>query len=103
MEAPAAWEIRSDTTKNTLLGAGILLAGSLFILLTHGQATQSRDTLAAFWLGVLLAGLGAGSLILGEELEVGPWCPAMWFGTAPPVIMVATFAILLGLFRRFWR
>ena len=36
------------------------------------------------------------------RFSAGPWCPAMWFGTAPPVIVLATFALLLGLFRRFW-
>ncbi len=35
------------------------------------------------------------------RFSVGPWCPAMWFGTAPPVFILAGFALLLGLFRRF--
>jgi len=35
------------------------------------------------------------------RFSVGPWCPAMWFGTAPPVFVLAAFAVLLGLFRRF--
>ena len=36
------------------------------------------------------------------RFSVGPWCPGMWFGTAPPVFILAGFALLLGLFRRFW-
>jgi len=34
--------------------------------------------------------------------SIGPWCPAMWFGTAPPAFILTGFALLLGLFRRFW-
>ena len=33
------------------------------------------------------------------RFSVGPWCPAMWFGTAPPVFILTGFALLLGLFR----
>lgn len=36
------------------------------------------------------------------RFSAGPWCPAMWFGTAPPVFILTCFALLLGLFRRFW-
>jgi len=36
------------------------------------------------------------------RFSAGPWCPAMWFGTAPPVFILVGFAMLLGLFRRFW-
>ena len=35
------------------------------------------------------------------RFSVGPWCPAMWFGPAAPVFVLAAFAVLLGLFRRF--
>lgn len=36
------------------------------------------------------------------RVSAGPWCPAMWFGTAPPVFILIAFGVLLGLFRRFW-
>jgi len=32
--------------------------------------------------------------------SVGPWCPAMWFGTTPPVLILTAFAVLLALLRR---
>ena len=35
------------------------------------------------------------------RFSVGPWCPAMWFGTAPPVFILTGFALVLGLLRRF--
>jgi hypothetical protein len=41
--------------------------------------------------------------VLWYRLAVGPWCPAMWFGTPPPVIVLAAFAVLQGLFRRVCR
>ena len=34
------------------------------------------------------------------RFSVGPWCPAMWFGTAPPTFILTGFALLLGLLRR---
>jgi len=36
------------------------------------------------------------------RFSIGPWCPGMWFGTAPPFFILTGFALLLGLFRRFW-
>ncbi len=50
----------------------------------------------------LFALLGA-VLVYGiwYRLSVGPWCRAMWFGTAPPVIMLLAFmAIILGFPKR---
>jgi len=61
-----------------------------------------RRPLAAKHLPVALAGSVA-LYALWFRLEVGPWCPAMWHGTAPPVFILAGFAILLSGFRRFWR
>jgi hypothetical protein len=50
------------------------------------------------------AALGAAALYaLWYRLAVGPWCPAMWFGTAPPVIILLAFSVLLGFLRRIWR
>ena len=52
-----------------------------------------------------VAAAAVGALVLYAawfRFSVGPWCPAMWFGTAPPVFILAGFALLLGLFRRFW-
>ena len=55
-------------------------------------------------LQIAVAALGAlGSYALWYRLSVGPWCPAMWFGTAPPVFMLLAFSVLLALLRRFWR
>ncbi len=34
------------------------------------------------------------------RIWVGPWCLAMWFGTAPPVIMLIVFSGMLGVMRR---
>jgi hypothetical protein len=49
---------------------------------------------------VLAAAVGAVVLYaVWFRFSAGPWCPAMWFGTAPPVIILAGFALLLGLFR----
>ena len=31
------------------------------------------------------------------RIKVGPWCPAMWGGTAPFVIILVAFLILLGI------
>lgn len=51
---------------------------------------------------VVAAAIGAVVLYAGWfRFSVGPWCPAMWFGTAPPVFILAGFAVLLGLLRRF--
>jgi len=53
-----------------------------------------------------LAVAAAGAVVvyaLWFRVQVGPWCPAMWFGTAPPVIMLLSFAALLGLLRRLAR
>jgi hypothetical protein len=36
------------------------------------------------------------------RVSVGPWCEAMWYGTAPAVFILAMFAVVLGLVRRFW-
>ncbi len=60
-----------------------------------------RYPLAARHLPVALAG-AAVLYALWFRLAVGPWCAAMWHGTAPPVFLLAGFAILLGLCRRFW-
>ena len=35
------------------------------------------------------------------RLSVGPWCEAMWYGTAPAVFILTAFAVLLGGWRRF--
>ena len=52
---------------------------------------------------VVAAAIGAVVLYAAWfRFSVGPLCPAMWFGTAPPVFTLAGFALLLGLFRRFW-
>jgi hypothetical protein len=51
---------------------------------------------------VIAAAIGAVVLYAAWfRFSAGPWCPAMWFGTAPPVFILAGFALLLGLFRRF--
>jgi hypothetical protein len=34
------------------------------------------------------------------RIQVGAWCPAMWFGTAPPVIMLLAFSVLLTILKR---
>jgi len=36
---------------------------------------------------------------LWYRIKVGPWCVAMWFGTAPIAIMLVAFLILLGILR----
>ena len=216
-----AWQIESSSGKGLLMAVCSLLVGLLFIWLTCRIPVQDSNTVAAMWLGILLAGLGLAAIILAEEIvttvdpgercvrldcrrrwgnvsltvpfdevvsvnvakvasrsdgtpsfwlqiervggkvfstgrwstneaeirrlaerlsaeigcecrggvplspasvlrvaaaaigavvvyaiwfrfSVGPWCPAMWFGTAPPVFILAAFAVLLGLFRRFW-
>lgn len=64
---------------------------------------RGRDELAASsttaW-QVLAA--AAGALLVYAiwfRVSVGPWCAAMWFGTAPPVILLIAFGSLLGLLR----
>lgn len=50
---------------------------------------------------VLLSASGAVILYAAWfRATVGPWCEAMWFGTAPPVILLTAFALLLSLIRR---
>jgi hypothetical protein len=125
-----SWQIESSSGKGLLLAVGSLLVGILFVWLTSRIAVQDSNTTAAMWLGVLLAGVGLAGLIFDERIvttvdpasvgyviaaalgavvlyaawfrfSVGPWCPAMWFGNAPPVFILAGFALLLGLLRRF--
>ncbi|MFL5812296.1 MAG: hypothetical protein ACJ763_01865 [Bdellovibrionia bacterium] len=38
--------------------------------------------------------------VLWYRFKVGPWCPAMWYGSAPPVIIALSFFGLLGISRR---
>jgi len=53
---------------------------------------------------VFTAALGAFAFYaLWFRLTTGPWRPAMWHGSAPPVIILTVFSVLLGLFRKFWR
>jgi hypothetical protein len=50
----------------------------------------------------LLAGVGAvGLYALWFRATVGPWCAAMWFGTAPPVLIMIFFFSLRTLLRYF--
>lgn len=37
------------------------------------------------------------------RLMVSGFCPAMWQGSAPPVIILISFTTLLGILRKFWR
>lgn len=53
---------------------------------------------------VALAGAGAVLFYIAwYRMTTGQLCPAMWFGSAPPVIMLVSFVILLGTFRRLFR
>ncbi|MBI5547995.1 MAG: hypothetical protein HY901_29280 [Deltaproteobacteria bacterium] len=68
----------------------------------QGGAPSAPAPAAAIHL--IAAALGAVALYaLWFRMRVGPWCPAMWFGTAPPVFILASFGVLLGSLRRFWR
>ncbi|HTP24582.1 MAG TPA: hypothetical protein VMK12_02835 [Anaeromyxobacteraceae bacterium] len=52
---------------------------------------------------VAVAALGAlAAYVLWYRLSVGPWCSAMWVGTAPPLLMLVAFALLLAVLRRLW-
>src|ERR1700730_5774003 len=49
---------------------------------------------------IVYSGLGAVILYaIWFRIWVGPWCPAMWFGTAPPVIILIAFSGILGILR----
>lgn len=53
-----------------------------------------------------IVGAALGSILFYAvyyRARVGPLGMAMWLGTAPPVILLITFAALLGLLRRFVR
>jgi hypothetical protein len=46
--------------------------------------------------------VGMLSWVVYYRVNVGPWCPAMWFGTAPPLVMLLSGQLayrLLGLVR----
>ena len=105
MGAPGAWEIRSDTTKNSALGAGLglgsLILGEDTLLTVDPHNRMLRFQRKGRW-SLERAEIEDLAERLWFRLEIGPWCPAMWFGTAPPVILVAAFTLLLALFRRFW-
>ncbi len=65
-----AWEIRSDTGSSWILSVAVGLLGALFIYLTKGHMAPSESSRAAFWLGVMLVGLCAASLIMMEDIVV---------------------------------
>jgi hypothetical protein len=49
-------------------------------------------------MSVLAATLSAVVIyMLWYRFSIGPWCVAMWFGTAPPVIMGVVFLVVLTL------
>jgi hypothetical protein len=49
---------------------------------------------------IVYSGIGAVILYpIWFRIWVGPWCPAMWFGTAPPVIILIAFFGILGILR----
>jgi hypothetical protein len=67
-----------------------------------GCATQDAPTSHPIDGTHLLVSL-AGAVVIylaWYRFAVGPWCRAMWFGTAPPVIILAGFAALLIGWRR---
>lgn len=33
------------------------------------------------------------SYAIWYRMQVGPWCPAMWFGTAPPILMLVFYSL----------
>lgn len=46
--------------------------------------------------------VGVFTWVVYYRFSVGPWCPAMWFGTAPPLVMLLAGQLtyrLLGLVR----
>lgn len=68
----------------------------------------SQEPLQRFQLGVpqmLNAAIGAVFIYaLWYRIAVGPWCPAMWYGASPLVIMAGGFLTLLWVQQlRLWR
>ncbi len=53
-------------------------------------------------LGQILVSLSGAILVYVAwyRFTVGPWCRAMWFGTAPPVVMLLTFTAIMLVVRR---
>jgi hypothetical protein len=50
---------------------------------------------------LISAVFGVAAWVVYYRLRVGPFCPAMWFGTAPPVVMLlAGSALYRALGRR---
>lgn len=49
---------------------------------------------------VLALGIAIFIYALWYRWQVGPWCPAMWFGSAPVVIITSSTWIFLSLLRR---
>jgi hypothetical protein len=50
---------------------------------------------------IIVAALGAVVIYaLWFRIQVGQWCPAMWHGTAPPLIMLCSFSVLLTILKR---
>ncbi len=60
----------------------------------HSPAPASVGRVAAAVVGAALV------YVAWYRVTVGPWCGAMWHGTAPAVIMLASFAACLALLRR---
>lgn len=52
---------------------------------------------------VALVGGGIAAYALWYRFNVGPWCIAMWFGSAPLLIIAVTFVAIRRLLTSYYR
>lgn len=58
----------------------------------HSPALKLAVSAGGGWLGY----------VIWYRCHIGPWCPAMWGGTAPPVIMLVIAGMIWRIASRVW-